>query len=143
MAFHSSVQKNGGKDPSFALLFLILPILLNKTTRDVANSTQIGSGLSLFSGKLGEIRENLFAIHNRALEYRALTLESIALGEHAGLFSIEINSATMIANHLDEQAGIPKLPVKIKWLLPVSEKLGYWFAALTDEQVSRTLCVEF
>lgn len=141
--FIQAYQNRDGIAPSFVLAFLILPIILHKSTRDVANSTHKASGLALFAGKLGEVRENLFAIHNRALEYRSLTLESIALGEQAGLFSIDTNTATMAAFSSDEQAGIPKLPVKIKWLFPVSEKLGEWFSALTDEQVSRTLCVEF
>lgn len=141
--FILAYQNRAGTAPTFALAFLILPIVLHKATRDVANSTQKASGLALFAGKLGEVRENLFALHNRALEFRALTLESIALGEQAGLFSIDANTATMTAITSDEQASIPKLPVKIKWLLPVSEKLGDWFSALTDEQVSRTLCVEF
>lgn len=141
--FIQAYQSRAGSAPTLALAFLILPIVLHKATRDVANSTQKASGLALFAGKLGEVRENLFAIHNRALVYRALTLESIALGEQAGLFSIDSNTATMTAITSDEQAGIPKLPVKIKWLLPVSEKLGDWFSVLTDEQVSRTLCVEF
>ena len=141
--FIQAYQDRDGTVPSVVLAFLILPIVLHKATRDVANSTQKASGLALFAGKLGEVRENLFAIHNRALEYRSLTLESIVLGEQAGLFSIDTNTATMAAFSSDEQAGIPKLPIKIKWLLPVSEKLGEWFSALTDEQISRTLCVEF
>lgn len=141
--FIQAYQNREGAAPSVALAFLILPIVLHKATRDIANSTQKASGLALFAGKLGEVRENLFAIHHRALEYRALTLESIALGEQAGLFSIDASTATMAATTSNEQASIPKLPVKIKWLLPVSEKLGDWFSALTDEQVSRTLCVEF
>jgi len=141
--FTQAYQDRDGTAPSVVLAFLILPIVLHKATRDVANSTQKASGLALFAGKLGEVRENLFAIHNRALEYRSLTLESIAVGEQAGLFSIDPNTATMAAFSSDEQLDIPKLPVKIKWLLPVSEKLGEWFSALTDEQVSRTLCVEF
>jgi hypothetical protein len=141
--FIQAYQNREGAVPSVALAFLILPIVLHKATRDVVTSTQKASGLALFAGKLGDVRENLFAIHNRAMEYRALTLESIALGEQAGLFSIDASTATMAATTSDGQASIPKLPVKIKWLLPVSEKLGDWFSALTDEQVSRTLCVEF
>jgi hypothetical protein len=141
--FIQSYQDRAGTAPTLALAFLILPILLHKATRDIASSTQKASGLALFAGKLGEVRENLFAIHNRALEYRTLTLESIAIGEQAGLFSIDANTATMTANNSIEREIIPKLPVKIKWLLPVSEKLGDWFSALTDEQVCRTLCVDF
>lgn len=143
MAFHSSVSEPRRQRSLFRSSIPDSSIVLHKATRDVVNSTQKASGLALFAGKLGEVRENLFAIHNRALEYRALSLESIALGEQAGLFSIDVSSATIAAINSNEDSCIPKLPTKIKWLLPVSEKLGDWFSALTDEQVSRTLCVEF
>ena len=111
--FIQSYQLQEGAAPSFALAFLILPIALHGATRELVISTQKASGLALFAGKLGDIREDLLAIHNRALEYRLLTLESIALGEQAGLFSIDVDKACLTARASDEQPGVPVLSVKI------------------------------
>jgi hypothetical protein len=49
------------------LAFLVLPLVLHRPTLEMINSTRKASGLALFAAKLGEERENLLAVHERAL----------------------------------------------------------------------------
>src|ERR1700737_4770297 len=66
-----------GELPQLPLLFLVLPILYHGPTLVEVRSTQVASGLSRLALKLGENREKLFAVHDRALLMRELTLQSL------------------------------------------------------------------
>ena len=141
--FGLAYQARQGQQPVLPLSFLVLPIVFHRSTLELVLGTYKASGLALFAGKLGENRENLLAVHDRANALRHLTLESIIFGENTQLLSIDFKLATMRANSLDEGIKAPTLPERIKWLTPSCEKLGHWFAGLTDEQVVHTLNVEF
>jgi hypothetical protein len=106
-------------------------------------STQKASGLHLFAGKLGEQRENLLAVHGRAFALRKLTLESLIVAEQSRLVSIEPSTATFRAFSPHHELLAPGLPERIRRIAPASEKIGYWFAGLSDQQVVQTLKVEF
>ncbi|MDF3838557.1 DUF6521 family protein [Cupriavidus basilensis] len=141
--FGLAYQARNGQQPIFPLMFLVLPMVLHKPTLEIVLGTYKTSGLALFAGKLGARREDLLAVHDRALTLRHLTLEAIALGEQARLLSIDAQQATLRANALDEGVKAPPLPDRIKWLAPACERLGHWFAGLTAQQVVRMLNVEF
>ncbi|MGG4774553.1 three component ABC system middle component [Paenalcaligenes sp. Me52] len=141
--FGLAYQGREGHHVELPLMFLVLPLVLHKPTRELIVGTNRTSGLALFAGKLAENRENLLAVHERALTLRHLTLESIVLGEQSQLLSIDATRATVRANALSGTLKVPILPEQINWLIPSCERLGYWFAGLSNQQVARTLNVEF
>jgi len=77
------------------LAFLVLPLILHGPTLAMVLSTHKASGLHLFAGKLGDKREDLLAIHSRALALRRLTLESLVRAEQSGIIRIEPMTATI------------------------------------------------
>lgn len=141
--FALAFQDRDGYPPSFPLAFLVLPLILHAPTLAVILSTQKASGLHLFAGKLGEKRENLLAVHDRAAALRKLTLASLVMGEQSGLLRIDPSAAKIWANGLYEGTRPPTLPERIRHIGPACERLGQWFAAFSDQQVAHTLRVEF
>lgn len=141
--FGLAYQAREGNQVIFPLAFLLLPLVLHSPTIEIVVGTNKTSGLALFAGKLGEKREDLLAVHERALTLRHLTLESIIFGEQTKLLSIDVMRGTLRANTIEGNTKPPILPERIKWLSPSCEKLGHWFAGLTDQQVASTLNVEF
>jgi hypothetical protein len=97
----------------------------------------------LFAAKLGEERENLLAVHERARALRRLSLQSIAMGVDHRLLTLDYEAATLRANTADESLQKPPLPERIRGFSSAAEKLGYWFSRLGLHQVASTLVVEF
>lgn len=125
--------------PPLLLLFLPLPICFHKPTLDLVLSTRANSGLSLFLAKLAEAGEELFAVHERALAYKALTLDALKVGIQSKLLSVDHSSSAVRSN-------LQRLPVvaeRVKPLLQGAERLGAWCARLPIEQVASSLRVEF
>jgi hypothetical protein len=141
--FGLAYQARQGLQPIVPFAFVVLPLVLHTPTLEIVLATQKASGMALFAGKLGEKRENLMAVHDRARMLRRLTLESIIIGEQTRLLSIDPRHGTMRANALDDGIKIPILPERIKRLSPACEKLGHWFAGVADHQVARLLELEF
>ena len=79
-------------------MFVVLPICLHAQTIEMLLSTRKNSGLGLFAAKLGETRENLIAVHSRALAFRSLALQSISIGIQASLLSVDYQNATVRGN---------------------------------------------
>ncbi|WP_350356075.1 three component ABC system middle component [Acidisoma cladoniae] len=125
------------------LAFLVLPLLLHRTTLDLIISTQKRSGLTLFAAKLGEDREDLLAVHNRALVLRTLTLRSIGFAVNAGLATITYSNATLRANTPTQKMRKPFIPERIKGFSGAAEKVGCWFKLMNLTQISSTLRVDF
>ena len=141
--FGLGFQAEDGRRPAFPLVFLVLPLVLHRTTLEVIGSTRKASGLTLFAAKLGEERENLLAVHERALLLRTLTLQSIAMGVSARLLTVDYAEATLRANTLEPRAKKPVLTERIKAVSGAAEKLGYWFLKASLTQVAVALRVEF
>lgn len=141
--FGQGYQDRDGHAGVLPLAFLVLPLILHSPSLAMVLSTHKRSGLHLFAGKLGERREDLLAIHGRALALRRLTLESLMHAEQSGLVRIEPTTATIWSIGPYEDWGLPTLPERIRRFGPACEKIGYWFAGLTDQQVVNTLKVEF
>jgi hypothetical protein len=68
--FGVGFQSEDGRPAALPLAFLVLPLLLHQPTLKMIKSTQKASGLALFAAKLGQERENLLAVHERALALR-------------------------------------------------------------------------
>jgi hypothetical protein len=141
--FGQGFQTEDERPASFALSFLVLPIVLHRSTLECVTSTNKPSGLTLFAAKLGREREQLLAVHERALLLRQLTLESIAVGVSGRLLSVDYANGTVRANSLEPKPKKLVLPERLKHIGPSAEKLGYWFSKLGIGQVENLLRVEF
>ncbi|WP_287880945.1 three component ABC system middle component [Aquitalea sp.] len=141
--FGLGYQDRDGHAAALPLAFLVLPLILHGPTLAMVLGTHKASGLHLFAGKLGDKREDLLAIHGRTLALRRLTLESLVRAEQSGLIRIEPTMATIWSISPYEDLGMPALPERIRQFGPACERIGYWFAGLTDQQVVHTLRVEF
>src|SRR5271167_1985510 len=75
--FGLGFQAADSRPAPLPLFFLILPLLMHRQTSEVIESTRKASGLSLFAAKLSEDRENLIAVHERALILRKLAWDSL------------------------------------------------------------------
>lgn len=134
-------QDECGSPPLVRLSFLVLPIVLHKPTLRHVESTRAGSGLALFAAKLGQERENLLAIHTRALAMRGLSLEAIGVAAATGLATLDHAEARIRSNTI----GIlrPDVPVRVRPIASSAEKLGRWFAMAGPTQVGMHLAVQF
>lgn len=132
-------KESDGRPMDMHVAFLVLPTCLHRATLGKLLSTQRRSGLSLFAAKLADDRENLLALHVRALSYRGLTLESIAIGIRAKLLSVDYALAKLRAN----SARMPKyLPERVTPLVRGAERFGAWCGRLSLEEIAGTLRIE-
>jgi Family of unknown function (DUF6521) len=141
--FGLGFQERDGRAVTLPLAFLLLPLVLHAPTLAMVLGTQKASGLHLFAGKLGEQREDLLAVHGRALALRQLTLGSLIVAEQSRLVRIDPSIATVRAFSPHHGLQVPSLPERIRRVAPACEKIGYWFACLSDQQVAHTLKVGF
>lgn len=141
--FGAGYQSADGRHAPFLLFFLVLPLVLHQHTLNLITSTQRTSGLALFAAKLAEERENLMALHNRALTLRRLSLQSLAMGVNQGLLTVNAKNVSVRANTADAVLRVPPLPDRITGFARAPEKLGYWFSKFSLHQVASTLVVDF
>lgn len=141
--FGLGFQERDGQAACLPLAFLLLPLILHGPTLAMVLSTQKASGLHLFAGKLGEQREDLLAVHSRALALRQLTLSSLVVAEQSRLVRIEPSTAAVWAFSPHPALQAPALPERVRRVAPACERIGYWFSGLSDQQVAHTLNVGF
>lgn len=141
--FAKAHQVRNNEEAILPLFFLVLPMVLHRPTLDLVLSTNKASGLGLFAGKLGENREDLIALHDRANRLKSLTFEALVLGENRRLLTIKTQDASVRANELGDGYKIPSLPERLRWITPACDRVGYWFAGLPVQQIARSLQVEF
>lgn len=127
-----------GELPAIQLHFLVLPLVLHRPTMEMIRSTNQSSGLARLVAKLSDERERLFAVHERALALRELTLDSLAAGSAAKLLSVDYETAQIRANEFK----VPATPERLKHHLSSAEKLGRWSARLPPNLVFSLLKVE-
>lgn len=127
-----------GELPVLTPFFLVLPMVLHGPTMRVIKSTNQKSGLALFVSKLAEERERLFAVHDRAIALRGLTLESLAAAISAKLLKVDYETALVRANDVKP----PAPPERLKHHVAGAEKLGRWFARLPPHQAFSLLQIE-
>ena len=133
-------QEDGAEPAPFALAFLVLPMVYHAKTLARISSTYETSGLGKLVQKISENREELLAIHERALAMRRLSLNSIVLGASGGLITPDYAAANIRAT---SQELLPKVkvPESLKKVGPASRKLGIWFSQLDVTNVVRALNV--
>ena len=136
-------QEEAGLSSPLPLAFLVLPLLLHKPTLETISSTRKASGLALFAGKLADQREDLFAVHERALLLRSLTLQSLGVGLTARLLKIDYASAGLRGYPLEPGSKSPTLPERLRPFTGAAEKLGYWFYKTGLSQVAAAMRVDF
>ena len=141
--FGLGFQSDDGRPVALPLAFLVLPLILHRPTLKMIISTQRASGLALFAAKLAEERENLIAVHERALLLRHLTLQSVAMGVEGRLLTLDYKMAMLRANTPDPSMRKPTLPDRVRSFSSAPDKLGYWFSKLSPHQVASTLMVQF
>lgn len=142
--FGGAYQGEVPKAPSLLLYFLVLPLVFHAPTARIVASTQKASGLLIFAAKLGDEKEALLAVHQRALVLRSLTTASLATGVETGLLSIDYGAAEVRANALPPKMRKPPNPTgKTKELIGAAAKIGAWFARHEIEHVARVLKVDF
>lgn len=127
-----------GELPPFHSFFLVLPLILHGPTLRHIKSTYLPSGLTKLVSKLAEQREQLYAIHDRAVALRDLTLQSIGMGISTKLLHMDYESALLRSNDIK----LPPPPERLKFHISNAEKLGRWFARLPQGQVFSLLQVE-
>lgn len=127
-----------GNLPVFPSFFLVLPMILHAPTLADIKSTNPSSGLTKLVGKIAAERERLFAIHDRAMAMRELTLQSVTVGIATKLLRVDYGHATVRAN----ETKAPPIPERLKLHLAGADKLGHWFARLPPGQVFSLLQVE-
>lgn len=121
------------------LLFLVLPVCFHRTSLESALRTRKNSGLALFAARLGEVREDLLAIHTRALAFRQVTMDSLSVALKARLMTVDFRQATVRASARQP----PDMPERIKALWDAADKLGHWCGALSLSQTALVLKVYF
>ncbi|MGE0623183.1 MAG: three component ABC system middle component [Pseudomonadales bacterium] len=120
------------------LYFLVLPMCWHSKTLSSVSSTRTSSGLGKLCEKLGSEREELLAIHERALRLRTATLRSVAFGVRAGLFYVEYREGKLRAV---SSKAVPK-NARIEEHFRGARKLGAWFQKLETVHIFRALQVE-
>jgi hypothetical protein len=121
------------------LLFLVLPVCFHQTSLESAIRTRKNSGLALFASRLGEVREDLLAVHTRALAFRQLTIDSVSVAIKAHLFTIDYRQATVRAS----ARATPDMSEHVKPLWVAAKKLGHWCGDLSLSQTALLLKVNF
>lgn len=126
------------------LVFLVLPLLYHKATREFVKGTQKASGLRTFAAKFGESKASaqdlLLAIHDRSIRLRPLTLKAIKIALGTRLISIQPDG-TVIA--LSQTKGASGIPADAKQMMRDAEKIGAWCSQLTLHEVATTLKLRF
>ncbi|PTM96520.1 three component ABC system middle component [Mycoplana dimorpha] len=142
--FALGYQEDGTASVSFSLAFLVLPMLLHRPTFDEVAATRKASGLPLFAAKFDKEREALMELHGRALQLRALSLQSIGVAATSRIIRIDYEHATLRAHSLD-LLGVkkPKIPERLNGFSSAADKLGAWFSKLAIPQIASTLRIDF
>lgn len=131
-------QAERGEALPFALAFIVLPLVLHRTTLEHVVSTQKPSGLAFMVQKLGEQKDNLLAVHDRALQWRELAFNAVAFGVGGGALAVRYAEAQLVA--LPRSSG-PSLGIHVKRLDRGAERLGAWFARLSTPVIFALLKV--
>ena len=122
------------------LSFVALPVVLHERTREKVTSTRLSSGVRKFEEKFRDRGDVLFALNQRAIDLRALSLRSVRHALAAGLITLVPERATLWPR---SYAKPPVEAKSVSELLAAAEKLGGWCRSLSAYEISRILRVEF
>ncbi len=131
-----------GDPPHLPLLFVVLPIVLHQATAELLRRTRTSSGLRAYAAKFGDSavskQDLLLQIHERAVRWRRLGLQSIELAAAGRLLYLS-ETGEVIPLSRTKARGLPE---EVKQLLADAEKLGKWCGQLTLHEVTTTLKVK-
>ena len=131
-----------GDSPRLPLLFLVLPIVLHLATSELLRRTRPSSGLRAFAAKFGDSQVSkqdlLLQIHERAVRWRSLSVQSIELAAAGHLIQVSEGGEVIPLSRTKARS----LPDEVKQLLTDAEKLGAWCGQLTLHEVTTTLKVK-
>ncbi len=113
-----------GRLPIFHFAFIVLPIVLHRPTLGIVSGTNVSSGLGKFVEKFDRNREDLMAVHTRAVAMRRLSLEAVSTGIATGLLSILYEGAMLRSN----EVNLRRPSERIKPYVAAAKKLGHWVA---------------
>jgi hypothetical protein len=122
------------------LAFVVLPVVLHERTREEASSTRLSSGARKFEEKFTDRVDMLFALNQRAIGMRGLSLRSVRHALASGLVTLIADQGSLWPR------SYTKPPVGAKSvaeLLTAAEKLGSWCSSLSVYEISGILRVEF
>lgn len=125
--------------PRLPVLFLVLPIVLHQATAELLQRTRTSSGLRAYAAKFGDAavskQDLLLQVHERAVRWRPLTLQSIELAAAGRLLQLS-EEGDVIPLSRTKARGLPD---EVKQLLANAEKLGTWCGQLSLHEVTTTL----
>lgn len=135
-------QAHADGDPApLPTLFLVLPVVLHQATAEQLRRTWPSSGLRAFAAKFGDSKVSkqdlLLQIHDRAMRWRHLTLQSIELAAAGRLIHITDEGDAVALSRTKARS----MPDEVKKLLADAEKLGAWCGQLTLHEITTTLKV--
>ncbi|KVU58881.1 three component ABC system middle component [Burkholderia cepacia] len=127
--------------PQLPLLFLVLPVVLHRATAELLRRTRQSSGLRAFATKFGDSQVSkqdlLLQVHERAVRWRELTLQSVELAAAGHLVQLSHDGEVSPLSRTRARG----LPDDVKQLMADAEKLGAWCGQLTLHEITTTLKV--
>jgi len=142
--FAATYNETTSQPVPFPLVFVVLPILFQRSLRDLLTSTQRGSGFSKVIEKLAQAKMSktdlIESINARAIQLRPLTLHSLRILIRLNLVSIDLSTTGVVAS-----TRKPDIDFKddVTEMIKASEKLGFWLSHSTLYQAALLLRVRF
>lgn len=133
-------QKEAHEGVPLPLAFVVLPVVLHERTREEVSSTRLSSGVRKFEEKFTDRGDVLFAINQRVISMRNLSLHSIRHALASGLVTLVPDRGTLWPR---SYAKPPVDAKAVSELLAAAEKLGSWSRSLSVYEISGILRVEF
>lgn len=122
------------------LAFVVLPVVLHERTREEVSSTRLSSGARKFEDKFRDREDVLFALNQRAIGMRDLSLRSVRHALGSGLVTLMTDRGTLWPRSYTKP---PVDAMSVAELLLAAEKLGSWCRSLSVYEISGILRVEF
>lgn len=129
-----------GDGVPFPLSFVVLPVVLHERTRAIVTSTRPASGVRKFEEKFDGMGDILFALNERAIDLRMLSLRSVRHALSAGLLTLVPESAALWPRSYTKTPTDAK---PVSRLISAAYKLGEWCRPLSIYEISGILRVEF
>lgn len=130
-----------GAAPELPIVFIMLPVLLHQETVEFVRGTRKASGLRAFAAKFGDSKASkqdlLLQLHDRALRWRQLSLQSLELAVAGRLIAVGDNGEVMPLSRTAARG----MADGVKHLIADAEKLGHWCGELTTHEIAQTLKV--
>jgi Family of unknown function (DUF6521) len=132
---------NTHEPPPFHLLFLILPMVLQESTRSVILSTRKSSSLRAFAEKFSSSQMSkadvVLSLQKRINDLKTLTMDSLEIMVGSGMATIEAESGRVIPS---KARGLKQeTPDGIDLLLRAAEYLGIWMSGISVYETVVTL----